>query len=310
LKCSKCAGDAVIFLPYAKTHLCERDFNAMFEKRFRATIRDFKMIKKGEHIAVALSGGKDSTVLMHLLHRLKEDLPFELVAVTIDEGIKGYRSNSLAVAEKEAKALGIEHKVFSFKDRTDMTLDGIMEKKGGKLPCSYCGVIRRYLINTASREMNADKVAVGHNLDDMAQTVMMNLMRNEPMRLARLGDPIVEEEKLIARIRPLLRSPEKEIAVYAMLNNISLHFQECPYARHAFRAHVREQLNATEERYPGTKFRILNSFLAIQPMLRRGIESAPEMKYCKTCKEPSGTEQCMFCTMLEEIKEGGAMLNK
>ena len=253
----------MIFLPYAKAHLCKSHFNELFRKRFRSTIREFKMVKKNDRIAVALSGGKDSVVMMHLLKELQEDLPFELIAVTLDEGIKGYRSYTLEVAEREAKKLGIEHKVFSFKEKTNLTLDDIMERKKNikeKIPCSYCGVIRRTLINRAACEVEADKVAVGHNLDDIAQTVMMNLMRNEPLRLARLGDPLVEDDKLIPRIRPLLRSPEKEIAIYAITNDIEIHFQECPYARHALRAHIREQLNETEERYPGSKFKILNSF--------------------------------------------------
>lgn len=275
----------------------------MFEKRFRATIRDFKMIKKDERIAIALSGGKDSVVLMHLLAKLQKDLPFELVAVTIDEGIANYRSKTLDVAEREAKKLGLEHKVFSFKKETDLTLDDIMQKKKESIPCSYCGVIRRYLINKGAKAVEADKVAVGHNLDDIAQTVLMNIMRNEPMRLARLADPLVEDEKLIPRIRPLMRSPEKEIAIYSMVNGIEIHFDECPYARHAFRAHVREQLNESEERYPGTKFKIVNSLLSMHPILKKGLEDTKlEMKYCKNCKEPSGQEVCMFCSMLEDIR--------
>ncbi len=275
----------------------------MFEKRFRATIRTSNLIKKGERIAVALSGGKDSVVLMHLLAKFQKLLPFELVAVTIDEGIANYRSKTLDVAEREAKKLGIEHKVFSFKKETDLTLDEIMVKKKESIPCSYCGVIRRYMINKAAREVQADKVAVGHNLDDIAQTVLMNVMRNEPIRLARLADPLIDDEKLIPRIRPLMRSPEKEIAIYSIVNGIEIHFDECPYARHAFRAHIRDQLNETEEKYPGSKFKILNSLLSLHPILQKGLENRTfEMKHCKICKEPSGQDICMFCSMLEDIR--------
>lgn len=276
----------------------------MFEKRFRATIREFAMIKKNERIAVGLSGGKDSCVLLHLLAKLREVLPFELVAITINEGIEGYRNKTLDFAKQECEKLVIEHHTFSYKKEVGITLDEIMKKKGEEeIPCSYCGVIRRRLLNNAARELGADKLALGHNLDDIAQTVLMNIMRNEPQRLARLNEPLVEDEKFVLRIRPLMRAPEKEIAVYALTSGIDIDFQECPYARHAFRAHVREQLNETEERYPGTKFKIVNSFFAMEKALRNGLDDGKlEMKYCKNCKEPSANEICVFCGMIEELQ--------
>lgn len=318
--CSLCKQEAVIYLPYAQRHLCPGHFGEMFEKRFRGTVRDFKMIKKGERVAVGLSGGKDSVTLLHLLHRLQKDLPFELLAITIDEGIAGYRSKTLEIAEQEAKRLGIEHRIFSYKKEIGLTLDEIMEKKkeqkiqypsdtssrsssNSKIPCSYCGVMRRRLLNNAARELHADKLALGHNLDDMAQSVLMNIMRNEPMRLARLNEPLVENEKFVPRIRPLMRTPEKEVAVYALVHDLPIDFQECPYARHAFRAHIREQLNETEERYPGTKFKIVNSFLAMEDALKKGFDKKPtEIRMCTQCGEPAGVKQCMFCTMLSNIK--------
>ncbi len=261
------------------------------------------MIKKNDRIAVGLSGGKDSTVLLHMLAKLRDDLPFELIAITLDEGIDGYRNKTLDFAKLETKKLGVEHKIFKFKKEAGISMDEIMEKDKKEIPCSYCGVMRRYYLNKGARELNADKMAVGHNLDDMAQTVFMNIMRNEPMRLARLADPLTEDEKFVPRIRPLMRTPEREIAIYAILNGIEIDFQECPYARHAFRAHIRDQLNETEEKYPGTKFKIVNSFFSLQETMRKGLGNQKfEMKYCERCKEPCSETQCMFCTMMEDLK--------
>lgn len=274
----------------------------MFEKRFRATVREFSMIRKNERVAVALSGGKDSCALLYLLAMLREVLPFELIAITIDEGIKGYRGNTLDVARRETKKHGIPHHVFSFKKETGKSLDQIMKKKNCNIPCSYCGVLRRRLLNTAARSLGANKIAFGHNLDDLAQTILMNIMRNEPVRLARLSEPFLQDEKFVPRIRPFMRTPEKEIAVYAMINGIEIDFQECPYARHAFRAHVRGQLNWSEENYPGTKFRILNSFLAMEKFLKKGMEAERmRINYCKECGEPSANAICMFCGMIEDF---------
>ncbi len=272
----------------------------MFEKRFRATIREFGMIKKGDRIAVGVSGGKDSCVLLRLLAQFKKKLPFELVAITIDEGIAGYRNETLETAKRETQMLGIEHHVFSYKQEVGKSLDEIMARKKNHIPCSYCGVMRRRLLNNAARETRARKLAVGHNLDDTAQTVLMNIMRNEPQRLACLSEPLMEDDKFVPRIRPLMRSPEKEVAVYALIDGIDLDFKECPYARHAFRAHVREQLNETEERYPGTKFKVVNSFLSLQKALKDSTPNqSGSMNYCRVCNEPSGQELCKFCEMVK-----------
>ncbi len=302
--CSFCKTPAIIYTPYSKTHFCEKHFSEMFDKRFRATIREFAMIRKGERIVVGLSGGKDSCVLLHSLAKLRSALPFELVAITINEGIEGYRNKTLDLARSECEGLGIEHHVLSYKKEVGLTLDEIMERKKNDIPCSYCGVMRRRLLNSGARELRADKLALGHNLDDIAQTVLMNLMRNEPLRLVRLGGPLVSDEKFVPRIQPLMRSPEKEVAVYAITSGLELDFQECPYAKHAFRAHVRNQLNETEERYPGTKFKIFNSFTAMQKLLKQSAsENIKELKHCKQCSEPSANEVCVFCGMVAGFQQ-------
>jgi uncharacterized protein (TIGR00269 family) len=294
-----CGKNAVIFLHYAKKHLCEKHFLKMFDKRFRKTIREFKMLKKGDRVAVGISGGKDSCALLHSLTQLS--LPIELVAVTIDEGIKGYREKTLLNAKKECEKLDIEHVVFKFKKEAGLTMDEIVEKDEG-IPCSHCGVLRRYLLNKGAREVRATKLATGHNLDDVAQTVMMNIMRNEPSRLARFKDPFIKSSKFVPRIRPFMRTPEKEVAIYAMLKGIELDDKDCPYARFAFRGHVRKMLNETEERYPGTKFRIVNSFLEFEDALRSKYMDT-KLTECESCGEISANKLCMFCKRVRMFKE-------
>lgn len=300
MKCSHCDEKAILFLPYATRHLCEQHFLRMFDKRFRLAIRQFKMIKKGERIAVGLSGGKDSCVLLHSLHELQRDLPFELVAITIDEGIKNYRSRTLKIAKNLCKELSIEQVVLSFKKQTGKNLDSIVKKTKTDLPCSYCGVIRRYLLNKGAKQVAADKLAIGHNLDDIAQTVFMNIMRNEPARLARFLNPSTGGTDMVTRIRPLLKTPEKEVAIYAMLKNIAIDHVECPYAHFAFRSQVRRILNDTEEKYPGTKFKIVNSFLDMEDGLKHKY-SKSKFSFCKNCGEASSTDECKFCSMLKEL---------
>ena len=105
-----CGKEGVVFLHYAKKHLCEEHFIRMFDKRFRKTVRMGSMLKKGDVVAIGLSGGKDSTVMLHSLAALRKDLPFELIAITIDEGIEGYRAMTMVPARRECEKLGIEQR--------------------------------------------------------------------------------------------------------------------------------------------------------------------------------------------------------
>ncbi len=296
-----CGKPAIIFLHYASKALCEQHFVYMFDKRFRKTIREYKLLKKGDRIAIGLSGGKDSCVLLHSLAEIKKSLPIELVAVTIDEGIKGYRDKTLKIAKRECEAFGIEHVVFSYQGDVGKTMDEIVAGSPEDIPCSNCGVLRRYLLNRGAREVGANKLATGHNLDDIAQMVFMNFMRNEPSRLARFNEPMVKSDRLIPRIRPLMRTPEKEVAIYAMLKGIELESMECPYARFAFRGHVRKMVNEAEEKYPGTKFKIVNTFFEIEDTLRDKYGKGAALNSCSSCGEPCSKEICMYCKKLTII---------
>ncbi len=292
-----------MFLNYAQKHLCEAHFIRMFEKRFRRTVGTRKMVRKGDLIAVGLSGGKDSTVLLHSLAELRKDVPFELVAITIDEGIRGYRARTLGIAKAECEKLGIEQQVISFHKETGSTLDDAMDAEKGRghknpLPCTHCGIIRRRLLNKGAREVKATKLALGHNLDDLAQTVLMNIMRNEPARLARLMDGGGKNPAFVPRIRPLMLTPERENAIYAIVKGIEIEHVECPYARFAFRGHVRKMLNEAEERYPGTKFRVVNAFLDMEDGLRALYRADTPLKECPSCGEPCSGKICMFCSTI------------
>lgn len=289
-----CGREGAVFLHYADKHLCESHFIRMFDKRFRKTVRMQKMLKKGERVAVALSGGKDSCVLLNSLAEIKKDLPFELNAITIDEGIRGYRPKTLVAAKRECEKLGIVQTVVSFREAAGSTLDSLVRKTNDGLPCSHCGVVRRRLLNDAARELKADRLAIGHNLDDIAQTVLMNFMRNEPSRLARFNDPKTKSARFVQRIRPLMLTPEKEIAIYAMLKGIHVERIECPYAGFAFRGQVRKMLNETEELYPGTKFKVVNSFLWMEDALRSKY-GPKKLSMCESCGEPSSGKTCAFC---------------
>ncbi len=300
MKCDKCKSDAVIYPRYNKKHLCAKHFEETVIRRVKKAVRELSMIRTGETVIAGLSGGKDSTTLAYVLKDLQKSLPFELKAIIIDEGIKGYRNISVEYAKKIADDLGIRYNLYKFKDEFGYGLDDLA-KKFKAPPCSYCGVFRRYLMNKKAREMGGDRLAIGHNLDDVAQTALLNLIRNEPMRFARFNEPLLEPDEFVKRIRPLIYIPEKETAVYAMLKGYDLSEKSCcPYVRRALRRKIRHYLNLLEHDYPGTKHKVARSFFTLQKKLRKTVK-IEKMNYCKKCGEPSAGEICMFCRLMKEL---------
>ncbi|MCX8198058.1 MAG: TIGR00269 family protein [Candidatus Micrarchaeota archaeon] len=306
--CAKCGKPAAITLRYMPADLCQSHFVRLFEARVKRTVRQHRMLKKGERIAVGLSGGKDSCVMLHMLHKISQSLPIELHAITIDEGIEGYRSRTLEIAKEQCSRLGVPLTVVSFREEFQSTLDGLLEAKGAARACTYCGVMRRHLLNKYARELGADKIAIGHNADDVAQTVMMNLMRNEPERLGRFGltSGAVDDEAFVKRIKPLFTTPERDVAAYAVMKGIQIEFAECPYAKNAFRQYIRKMLNEIEGKYPGTKLRVVRAFLEQSRLMLDGaryrIEKAgsfAKIGRCKSCGEPSSGKTCSLCLLLE-----------
>jgi uncharacterized protein (TIGR00269 family) len=214
------------------------------------------------------------------------------VALTVDEGIDGYRDFS--IARRIAENLGVEHFVVSFEEQFGITVDEIVRKKGDRLSCSYCGVLRRQLLNTVSKEQGITRLALGFNLDDEAQSVLMNVLRGDADRLLRQQGVV---EGLVPRIKPFMYIPEREVALYAHLHVEGFEIGRCPYAQNALRADVRNLLNDYAWRHPATR----NSLVNLGERLSgsgRDRPSSPDI--CERCGEPFIGE-CRTCQMLSEV---------
>ncbi|WOF15255.1 TIGR00269 family protein [Methanoplanus sp. FWC-SCC4] len=293
MKCSKCNREAILFQKYSGRHLCEEHFIADFESRAKKTIRQNKWLSRNDKIAVAMSGGKDSSAVLYFLKKaFGERRDIEIFGITIDEGIEGYRDPSVVI--KIAEKYGAKCYTTSFKDNFKITLDEIVEKKGDRNSCSYCGVLRRQILNKFARELGATKIAMGFNLDDDAQSVMMNVLRGDAARLLHDQSP---REGMIPRIRPFCELPEREVALYALLNVENYEERGCPYSHNALRADVREMLNGYSYRHPATKFALLN---LKKELSKREEEENTNTKVCQVCGEPVFGE-CQVCRILREI---------
>lgn len=301
MKCSRCGKEAVTFIRYNGSHLCQNHFIEYVEKRVKTEVRRQIDLDEKSHIAVALSGGKDSSVTLAILADILGPRPVvELTAITVDEGIRGYRPLTLKKAGILTKGLEVPHRIVSFKDEFGMTMDYIAKRIGDKTPCSYCGVLRRKCMNKVARDIGADTIATGLNLDDTAQSIIMNFTRADVERLARLGPHKKVQPGLIPRIQPLRSIPEKEVYLYAMLRDIPFSDDVCPYADEALRNEYREIIDGMENRSPGTKHSILASYDAILPLLREHYTPA-SLNTC-TCGEPTPKSRCMACELLDEIR--------
>lgn len=314
----KCGKPAVIFRKYEGSYLCKMHFLQSVERKVKKNIRIHNLVRPGDRIGIAVSGGKDSISTLYLMHKILDPRrDMEIVAISIDEGIKDYRDSCIKHAKELCRKLKIKHYVYSFRKEFGKSLDQkVREVKSRpksahptsvqnhdlEVACTLCGVGRRYLLNKKARELKLTKLYTGHNLDDEVQGILMNYIRGDLYRASRMGpEPVVHDKKFIGRIKPLRIIPEKEVALYAILAGLKYHNKECPH-RCGLRLEVRDFVNNLEEKHSGIKFSILETFDRILPALRGQMEKEiGELHYCKKCGEPSSREICKTCELWRNL---------
>lgn len=302
VKCSYCDKPAVYVNKINNTAYCRQHFIDYFEHKVRKTIRKYNMFQSGEHVLVGVSGGKDSMALLHFLLKLRKKMPrLEVTAVLIDEGISGYREKTAINLVNYAKERAVRYIIASFKDYVGETLDEIVkesfEKKLPYMPCSYCGVFRRYILSTVAREIGATAIATAHNMDDVVQTYLMNLVNNSWDRIFSLS-PVrcSSEEFIVKRVKPFYEIPEKETALYALLNGlVRPEYVQCPYVKYNVRFTIRKVLNELEDRYPGSKYGLLRSLLDLIEMCNKFKLISKKYMKCNICGNPSSHIICKAC---------------
>lgn len=277
----------------------KEEFNEKIFTRINRLISDYDLIKECELIALALSGGKDSVLTLHALKRYQDILDFDLVAISVDEGIEGYRSHGVESAINNAKELGVELIQKSFKDEEGFDLDDIYENF--KSACIPCGVFRRNILNKTAYEIGATKIATGHNLDDEIQSFLMSFARGDTIKFSKFGPKLdVIHPKLIPRIKPLWNTPEKDVGMWAVLNDIDIHLEECPYSKLSLRAKIKGFLNDAEDQNPGVKNNIMKSF---QKILTFDNDINTHLNECEICGEPTSSLICKSCEIKKELKD-------
>jgi len=271
------------------------------------------MLNPHDKIIVALSGGKDSITLLYNLKKNQEKLyrSNPLIALTIDEGIKGYRDKSVKFAIDFCKNFGIEHEIISFKDKIGKTLDEIINIKkkseNSKYACNYCATIRRRLLNDGAKELGGTVLATGHNLTDIAETYLMNILHK---RLNLISNQYIFKKKdltaskyFIKKIMPLFRIPEEEIFLYVNIKNFNYSPSHCPYRESdpILRKRVLDFIQKCKEFSPEIEFNLLNGFLELSEILHNHYNKQSSNS-CQQCGYPCGTTNlCSYCSLINEF---------
>jgi uncharacterized protein (TIGR00269 family) len=302
VRCSSCDATAVVDQPYRAAHACMDHFVRSVEERVREEFhRQLPRFSTGT-IAVALSGGKDSAVALAFSHEYFHRRPsVRLIALSVDEGIAGYRSATLRAAAALTDRLGVDHRVVQAEEELGTTTDQSAAQLPSTIPCSFCGVWRRQLLNRAARDAGADVLVLGFNLDDLAQTVLMNLVRGDLDRLVRMAPHRVSQPGLVRRIAPLALIPEREVYLYARTKGLPFDHGECPHATRASRNLFREVVWQLEEALPGTRQSLLRTHeRLVERWLRDETVGAPAR--CRSCGEPSASDLCRACEYLQVVR--------
>ena len=253
---------AVIIRPKNRHKLCRACFIEIFETEVHETITGANLFYPGERVAIGASGGKDSTVLAAVLKTLNERYNYglDLCLLSIDEGIRGYRDDSLETVKRNAQQYEMPLTIVGYGELYGWTMDQVVEQIGKKGNCTYCGVFRRQALDRGSARLNIQHVVTGHNADDVAETVMMNLLRGDLPRLSR-GTSIVTASggSDIKRSKPLKYAYEKEIVLYAHHRQLDYFTTECIYSPEAFRGSARTLVKDLEKIRPSSILDIVKS---------------------------------------------------
>jgi len=316
MKCHTCRRrDAEVKLAGSGQRVCTRCFDKLMGRRVAKTVRDNKLLEKGDKIAIAISGGKDSCLLLHWLAKFAKKIPnIKLVAIHAFRG-DGYSAKLMQSCEEMCKEAGVELHVASFSKELDVTFLDVVNitKKTGANRCSVCGVFRRRILDSAAKKLGCNKLATGHNLTDEAQSYLMNFIRGDVGPFGHLGPISLPKRKgFVQRIRPLRDLPEEDIRQYVNLKKWTYNPAPCPCRIGSMRHNMIVVMDALKQARPSAEQSIVSSGDKIRALAinrsARTLSSASLKKdeklastllrKCKLCKNSCSGEICRVCQLL------------
>lgn len=301
--CKNCGSKAILKRPKTGDALCKECFYSIFETEIHQTIVDNELFSGGDVVAIGASGGKDSTVLAYVLKLLNERYKYglRLTLLSVDEGITGYRDDSLETVKRNQMQYDLPLKIISYEELYGWTMDDIVKQIGLKNNCTFCGVFRRQALDRGAMMLKVDKIVTGHNADDIAETVIMNVLRGDIARLQRCTAIVTGTEGAIPRCKPFKYTYEKEIVMYAYFNKLDYFSTECIYSPNAYRGHARAYLKDVEKIRPSAIIDIIHSGECLS--VKKDVKM-PVQGICTRCGYISSQPLCKACVLLEGLNKG------
>jgi len=307
MNCTSCKVKAVLKLPRHNAAFCKACFIEFAHEQVEKAIRSHSMFTKEDRILVAVSGGKDSLALWHILLQLG----YRVDALHVHLGIPDYSDRSQAHVRRYTEAVAAPLGAVLHTHMVDKEEGaGIRElaQLAHRPTCSTCGTIKRYQFNRAAIEQEYDVMATGHNLDDEAARLLGNVLHWQEDYLDKQGPSLPASVNGFAKkVKPLYRLTERELAAYCVLNKIMYVVDECPMAQGARTLLYKDVLNRLETESPGTKQFFYLGFLRTQH--RKGAGSADMTEKdqailhpCSTCGQPTTADVCSYCKLVARAK--------
>lgn len=296
MRCIQCETKAVIDLPRHNAAFCREHFLQYFDNQVRRNIRRHSMCDGTNRILVAVSGGKDSLALWDLLIRLG----YNTTGLHVQLGIDGYSARGEEASRKFAAAHDVPLLTVDLARSYGLNIPQLSHALG-RVPCSGCGLSRRYVFNREALEHGFDVIATGHNLDDEAATLLGNVLHWQVGYLAHQA-PVLESTYpgLVRRIKPLYTLTEKETATYCLLKDIAYHADECPNSKGARSLLYKDVLNRIERESPGAKQTFVRGFLEKTQAVFQN--ESVNLRDCAICGQPTTSNTCAFCRMWERAR--------
>jgi uncharacterized protein (TIGR00269 family) len=291
-----------------KLALCKEHYLEWIPERAERFIKKYEMFTPNEKILVAVSGGKDSLSLWHILVKLGYHADGLYLGLGIDSGIN-YSHESQRLAEKFAAQHNLRLHVVDIEKEYGQPIPVIAQRshRGDGKPCAVCGLAKRHEMNRVARDLGYDVLATGHNLDDEAAVLFGNTLNWSSEYLLRQGPVLPGVDGLVRKVKPLCRFYEREMTAYAIMNGIEYIYEECPFADGSQSIFYKESLNQLETVRPGAKLIFYLNFLEAKKSGKLFLEKNVEMSQlhpCPQCGQPtSAPDLCSFCRMIEKTKD-------
>ncbi len=217
----------------------------------RQAVDKYQMIQTGDKIAVGISGGKDSLTLLYALANLKKFYPehFDLIAITVDLGYQNFRLSGI---QKLCEELRIEYHVID----THISAIVAQEHLEGS-PCALCARLRKGALNNAAKSLGCNKVAYGHHMDDVIETMMLSLIYEG--RFCSFWPVTFLDKSQLTVIRPMIYVPEKDIKGFEHKYALPVIKNPCPMDGSTKREYVRELIRQINADNPGVKKRLFHA---------------------------------------------------